>query len=98
MKALNAMILYVAFLLVGGGAAVLVSSYIETLSSSWFSNIVFLFLFFANFVTSWIATIFAMEGSLNNMSGAKEQLEAERVGRASLLLRTTAASKSLLRS
>jgi hypothetical protein len=43
---------------------------------------VFLTLFFSNFAVSWIATIFIMDGSLNNAWGEQDQLEAERRGRA----------------
>jgi hypothetical protein len=66
----------------------LISFYVATLAPFWFSNMV-VFL-----VVSWIATIFAMDGSLKNAAGAKEQAEAERISTASLVLRTSAASEN----
>jgi hypothetical protein len=50
----------------------LISFYVATLAPFWFSNMV------VSLVVSWIATIFAMDGSLKNAAGAKEQVEAER--------------------
>jgi hypothetical protein len=38
-------------------------------------------MFFSGLVVSWIATVFVMDGSLNNFFAEREQLEAERVGK-----------------
>jgi hypothetical protein len=37
--------------------------------------------FFGSLVVSWIATVFVMDGSLNNFYAEQEQLEAEKKGR-----------------
>jgi hypothetical protein len=56
--------------------------YVEKEVSSAASLIVFLALFFSNFVMSWLAVILAMDGSLKNAQGAQEQLDIEKSGRA----------------
>ncbi|MGA8226310.1 MAG: hypothetical protein WCA55_07270, partial [Xanthobacteraceae bacterium] len=38
-------------------------------------------MFFSGLVVSWIATVFVMDGSLNNFFAEREQLEAERIGK-----------------
>jgi hypothetical protein len=38
-------------------------------------------LFFSDIVASWIATVFVMDGSLNNSYAKRDQIEAERKGR-----------------
>jgi hypothetical protein len=38
-------------------------------------------LFFGGIVASWIATVFVMDGSLNNIYAQRDQIEAERQGR-----------------
>jgi hypothetical protein len=38
-------------------------------------------MFFGGIVVSWIATVFVMDGSLNNFFAEGEQIEAERQGR-----------------
>jgi len=40
-----------------------------------------LVLFFGGIVVSWIGTVFAMDGSLNNFHAEREQIEAEKKGR-----------------
>jgi hypothetical protein len=57
----------------------------DTTSRSNFSSaaslVVFLALFFANFVVSWIAVIFVMGGTLKDAQGRQHQLDIERSGR-----------------
>jgi hypothetical protein len=43
--------------------------------------LVFLVLFFANFVVSWIAVILVMDGALKDAQGRQHQLDIERSGR-----------------
>jgi len=38
-------------------------------------------MFFGGIVVSWVATVFVMDGSLNNFYAEREQIEAERQGR-----------------
>jgi len=79
---MKALILYVIFVAVGGAAAGLIGYYVEVEVSSTASLIVFLTLFFANFIASWIAVIFVMDGSLEDAQGRQAQIEIERAGRA----------------
>ena len=81
---MKALILYVVFVIVGACAAAVISYYVDRQTSSAIGEIVFLALFFTNFIVSWIATIFVMDGSLKNARGQQEQIEAERRGRASI--------------
>ena len=78
---MKALVLYVLFVAVGTALAVLVGLFVERNFSSGMSTLVFLVLFFSNLVVSWIAVILVMDGSLKNMQGITEQLEAEREGR-----------------
>ena len=61
---MKALILYVVFVAIGGVVAGLIGYYVEINVSSAASLIVFLSLFFANFVASWIAVIFIMDNFL----------------------------------
>jgi hypothetical protein len=79
---MKGLMLYVVFLVAGAALAALISFYVQSQTSAGTSLIVFLTLFFFNFAVSWIATIFIMDGSLNNAWGEQDQLEAERRGRA----------------
>ncbi len=79
---MKALILYVVFVAVGGVVAALIGYYVEIEVSSAVSLIVFLALFFANFVVSWIAVIFIMDGSLADAQGRRAQAEIERARRA----------------
>jgi hypothetical protein len=56
---------------------VLISSFL----SPQIGTILLLAMFFSGLVVSWIATVFVMDGSLNNFFAEREQLEAERVGK-----------------
>jgi hypothetical protein len=55
--------------------------FVEMEVSSPASLIVFLALFFANFVVSWIAVILVMDGSLKDAQGRQAQLDIERAHR-----------------
>jgi len=52
-----ALIIYVVFVVVGGLISVGIGSYVETEFNSGLSLIVFLTLFFANFIFSWFLTM-----------------------------------------
>jgi hypothetical protein len=84
---MKALVLYVLFVLIGGLISVGVGYYVEKEFSSTASLVVFLAMFFSNFVVSWIAVILAMDGNLKNVHGEQEQREIERAGRASLQAR-----------
>ena len=79
---MKALILYVVFVATGGSLSVVIGYLVEMAVSSTASLIVFLALFFANFVVSWIAVIFVMDGSLEDAQGRQAQLDIERAGRA----------------
>jgi hypothetical protein len=82
---MKALILYVLFVVTGAAIAVAIGYFVEKEVSSAASLIVFLALFFANFVASWIAVIFVMDGSLKNAQGRQDQLDIEKsAGRAAL--------------
>ncbi len=66
---MKALFLYVLFVVIGISVSVGIAYYVEREVSSAASLIVFLFLFFANFAVSWIAVIFAMDGSLGDAQG-----------------------------
>ena len=81
---MKALILYVTFVLLGAALSVGVGFVIEREVSATLSLIVFLSMFFANFVIAWILTILVMDGSLKNAQGGKDQLDAERIGKAAM--------------
>jgi hypothetical protein len=83
----KALILYVVFVVIGAVIAAGIGLFVERQVSSAMSLIVFLALFFTNFAVSWIAVIFAMDGSLKNAQGRQDQLDTERSGRASMSAR-----------
>jgi hypothetical protein len=60
---MKALILYVVFVLIGALIATGIGYYVKIEFSSAASLIVFLALFFANFVVSWIAVILVMDGT-----------------------------------
>ena len=78
---MKALILYVAFVVVGAVASTLIGLFIEREISTVVSLVVFLTLFFANFAVSWLAVVLVMDGSLKNLHGLEEQLAIERAGR-----------------
>jgi hypothetical protein len=79
--AMKALILYVVFVVIGALIATGIGYYVEIEFSSAASLVVFLALFFANFVVSWIAVIFVMDGTLKDAQGRQHQLDIERSGR-----------------
>ena len=78
---MKALILYVIFVTVGALLATAVGYYTEIEVSATASLIVFLALFLTNFLVSWIAVIFVMDGSLKDAHGRQAQLDIERAGR-----------------
>jgi hypothetical protein len=84
---MKALILYVVFVTIGGLISVAIGYLVETEVSSAASLIVFLALFFANFVVSWIAVILVMDGSLKEAQGRQAQLDIEKSGREAMTVR-----------
>ena len=78
---MKGLLLYVGFVIAWTAAGVLIASYIDRVTSHQIGSIVLLAMIFSGLVVSWIATVFVMDGSLNNFFAAREQLEAERVGK-----------------
>jgi RsiW-degrading membrane proteinase PrsW (M82 family) len=78
---MKGLLLYVGFVIAWTAAGVLIASYIDRVTSHQIGSIVLLAMFFSGLVVSWIATVFAMDGSLNNFFAEREQLEAERIGK-----------------
>jgi hypothetical protein len=78
---MKALILYVVFVTIGTLIASGIGYFVEIEFSSAASLVVFLALFFANFVGSWIAVIFVMDGTLRDAQGRQHQLDVERSGR-----------------
>ncbi len=87
---MKALILYVVFVVIGACLAAGIGLYVERQFSSTASLLVFLSLFFLNFVVSWVCVVLAMDGSLRNMSGAQEQRDVEKSGRANVSKRASA--------
>lgn len=77
---MKALILYVVFVTIGAVASAVLGYYLEKEVSSAVSLLVFLSLFFANFVVSWLAVVLVMDGSLKNAQGRQEQLDIEKAG------------------
>jgi len=75
------LIIYVTFVVIGAVVSAVIGYFVEQRTSSGISLLVFLSLFFANFVIAWLATVLVIDGSLGNLLGRKEQAEAERVGK-----------------
>jgi hypothetical protein len=78
---MRALVLYAGFVVACNLAGIFVGSFIERHTSPELGLIVILGMFFASLVVSWIATVFVMDGSLNNFFAEQEQIEAERKGR-----------------
>jgi hypothetical protein len=78
---MKALILYVVFVAAGAIVAGLIGYYVEIEVSATASLVVFLALFFTNFVASWIAVILVMDGSLQDAQGRQAQMEIERRAR-----------------
>jgi hypothetical protein len=79
---MKALVLYILFVVIGAAVSIGIGYFVEREVSSTASLIVFLALFFLNFVGSWLAVILAMDGSFKNARGAQEQLDIEKSGRA----------------
>jgi hypothetical protein len=79
---MKALILYVAFVIIGALISIGVGYYVEKEISATVSLVVFLAMFFSNFVVSWVAVVLAMDGSLKNIRGEAEQLAIEKAARA----------------
>jgi hypothetical protein len=80
-NAVNALILYVVFVIIGGLLSVAIGLLVEIKTSSTASLIVFLAPFFVNFFASWIAVILVMDGSIKHAQSRQAQLDIERAGR-----------------
>lgn len=78
---MKALILYSLFVSVGAVGAGAIGYFVETNSTAAMALLVFLSLFFLNFVVSWIAVILVMDGTLKDWSGEKAQLAIETEGR-----------------
>ena len=78
---MKALALYACFVIVGTAAAVGIGMYVERYISAQVGTILVLALFFINLAVSWIATVFVMDGSLNNFYAEQDQIEAERKGK-----------------
>jgi len=78
---MKALLLYVGFVVIGAVVAGSIGYYVEREVSETASLIVFLMLFFANFLASWIAVILIMDGSLDDAQGRRAQMEIERRAR-----------------
>jgi hypothetical protein len=78
---MKALIVFAGFVIASTAAAVLIGFFIEYHTSPEVDTIVMLALFFGGIVVSWIATVFLMDGSLNNFYAERDQIEAERQGR-----------------
>jgi hypothetical protein len=63
---MKALIIYVGLVIVGAAIATGLGLYLEQAVSSTVSLIVFLALFFGNFVVSWIIVIYIMDGTLRS--------------------------------
>jgi hypothetical protein len=77
---MKALILYALFVAAGAVASALIGLFVEREVSTVISLIVFLALFFSNFVISWLAVVLVMDGSFKNLRGMNEQLAIEKAG------------------
>jgi|GraSoi_2013_40cm_1033754.scaffolds.fasta_scaffold170197_1 hypothetical protein len=73
-------LLYVVFVTIGGLLAVAIGYLVEPVVSMTASLIVFLALFFANFVVSWIAVVLVMNGPLKDVQGRAAKSDIEKAG------------------
>jgi hypothetical protein len=81
---MKALILYGTFVIIGVALTVGVGFVVERETSSALGLIVFLSMFFSNFAIAWIVTILVMDGSLKNAQGGQDQIDAEKIGKASM--------------
>ncbi len=73
-------LLYVVFATIGCLLAVAVGYMVEPVVSMTASLIVFLALFFANFVVSWMAVVLVMNGPLKDVQGRAAKSDIEKAG------------------
>ncbi len=78
---MRALVIYAAFVIACNAAGIFIGSFVEHHTSPHIALVVILGMFFLSLVVSWIATVFVMDGSLNNFFAEPEQVEAERKGR-----------------
>jgi hypothetical protein len=78
---MKALILYTVFVAIGAVAAGTIGYFVEIEMGPAMSLIVFLSLFFLNFVASWLAVILVMDGTLKDWRAEKAQLAIEAEGR-----------------
>jgi uncharacterized membrane protein len=78
---MKGLLLFVGFVIASTAGAVLLGSLIERQTSPQVGTAVMLVVFFAGIVISWIATVLAMDGSLDNIHAERDQIEAEKRGR-----------------
>ena len=74
---MRALVLWACLVIACNAGGVFVTSFL----TSQIGTIVLLGTFFVSLVVSWIATVFIMDGSLNNFNAEKDQIEAERKGK-----------------
>ena len=79
---MKALIVFAGFLLLGLAVSVGIGFYVERLTSSGVSLLVFLCLFFANFAVAWISTVLVMDGSLRDVRGTRAALSQQQSAQA----------------
>ena len=80
-------LLYVVFVTIGGLLAVAIGYLVEPVVSMTASLIVFLALFFANFVVSWIAVVLVMNGPLKDVQRPPAKSDIEKAGQEAMTAR-----------
>jgi hypothetical protein len=80
-------LLYIVFATIGGLLAIAIGYLVEPLVSMTASLIVFLTLFFANFVVSWIAVVLVMNGPLKDVHGRAAKSDIEKAGQEAMTAR-----------
>jgi hypothetical protein len=75
-----AALLYVVFVTIGGMLAVAIGYLVEPVVSMTASLIVFLAVFFANFVVSWIAVVLVMHGPRKDLHGRAAKSDIDKAG------------------
>ena len=78
---MRGLLIYACFVIVSNIVGVFLGSFVQRYTSPEIGTIFILGWFFTSLFVSWIATVFVMDGSLNNFSAEQEQLEAEKKGR-----------------
>ena len=70
---MKALIIYSVFVIIGAFLSSLIGLWIERNFGTAASLLVFLSLFFANFVASWVLTILVMDGTLRGAASANDK-------------------------